>query len=55
MLIKILGLLVAFLGLLVLKYFPDISDYQKKSMLLSGILIGVIMIVLGIVMLIFGD
>ena len=54
MLIKILGLITIFIGFLVLKYFPGISDHQAKGMTLSGILIGAAISIIGIVMLIFG-
>ena len=54
MLIKIFGLLAVFLGFLILKYFPDVSDFQKSQMTLFGVLIGVALSIAGIVMLIFG-
>ena len=54
MIIKILGLIAVFLGVLVLKYFPDMSDYQKKQMTMSGILIGIILCIAGAIMIIFG-
>jgi len=54
MIYKILGLIFLAIGFLVLKYFPDISDYQKKGMTLSGILIGILFALIGIGLLIFG-
>jgi len=51
---KIIGLILTIIGFLILKYFPDISSYQKEGMTLSGILIGVIIILIGIGLLIFG-
>ena len=54
MLVKILGLLAIFVGFLILKYFPDIADFQKSQMTMSGIVIGVVVAVIGVVMLIFG-
>lgn len=54
MIIKILGLIMVFIGLLILKYFPDMSDYQNKGMTLFGILIGVLLSIVGIIMLVAG-
>jgi len=51
---RILGLILIALGFVILKYFPDISSYQHKGMTLSGILIGVLFILIGIGLLIFG-
>jgi len=54
MLVRILGLITVFLGFLILKFFPDISDYQNKGMTLLGILIGVILSIMGIIMIVVG-
>jgi len=54
MIIKFFGVLLLFVGFLVLKYFPDVSTYQKKGMTLSGILIGIIFFLIGIGLIIFG-
>ena len=54
MIAKVFGLVMIFLGFLALKYFPDISDYQKKGMTLSGILVGIILSIIGIILLIVG-
>ncbi|MFH0929328.1 MAG: hypothetical protein V1818_03160 [Candidatus Aenigmatarchaeota archaeon] len=54
MILKVLGLIMLFLGFLVLKYFPDMSDYQQKGMTSFGILIGVVLSITGIIMLIVG-
>jgi len=54
MIIKIFGLLMLFVGFLILKYFPSISSYQKGGMTLSGILIGIIFFLVGIGLIIFG-
>ncbi|NIO44851.1 MAG: hypothetical protein GTN36_04860 [Candidatus Aenigmarchaeota archaeon] len=51
---KIIGLILAFVGFLILKYFPGVSDYQHKGHTLTGILIGVILILIGIVLMVFG-
>ena len=55
MIVKVFGLVMIFVGFLILKYFPGISDYQKKGMTLSGVLIGIIISIIGIIMLILGD
>jgi hypothetical protein len=54
MILKILGLISLFLGFLVLKYFPGISDYQEGGMTSFGILIGIVLSIAGIIMLIVG-
>ena len=54
MILKIFGILMIIVGFLILKYFPDISDYQKKDMAMSGILVGVILFLVGIGLIIFG-
>jgi hypothetical protein len=54
MIIRFFGVLLIFVGFLILKYFPDISGYQKKEMTLSGILIGIVIILIGIGLIIFG-
>ena len=51
---KILGLILAILGFAILKYFPDTKSYQHLGMTMSGILIGVLFILIGIGLLIFG-
>jgi hypothetical protein len=54
LLYKVLGLILAVVGFLILKYFPDVSTYQSKSFSLTGILIGIVFILVGIGLLIFG-
>ena len=54
MILKIFGLLLIVLGFLILKYFPDMQRYQTSDFTMSGILIGAVMIVVGIVLVIFG-
>jgi len=54
MIYKIIGLILLAIGFLILKYFPDISSYQKNEMTLSGILIGILFALIGIGLLIFG-
>jgi hypothetical protein len=54
MILKILGLLLVILGFFILKFFPDISRYQREGMTLSGILIGAMFFLVGILLIIFG-
>jgi len=54
MILKIVGLILAFFGILMLKYFPGIGDHQVEGFTLSGILIGVILILVGAILVIFG-
>jgi len=54
MLYKILGLILVVLGVVILKYFPDVSSYQHSGMTMSGILIAVVLILVGIGLIIFG-
>ena len=54
MILKVIGLIMALVGALMLKYFPDISEHQVEGFTLSGILIGVVLILVGIVLLFFG-
>ncbi len=54
MILKIFGLLMVIVGFFILKYFPDMTRYQRNSFAMSGILIGVVMFLLGIGLLIFG-
>ena len=51
---KVLGLVSVVIGLLIIKYFPDITSYQHEGMTLSGIFIGVVLILVGAGLLIFG-
>jgi hypothetical protein len=54
MLTRVIGLLLAVIGFLILKYFPSITSHQKSEMTMTGILIGVILILIGIGLMIFG-
>lgn len=49
-----IGLLLTVIGLLMLKFFPDIGDYQNAKMTMSGILIGVLLIIIGLGMTFLG-
>jgi hypothetical protein len=49
-----MGLLLTVIGLLMIKFFPDMSDYQPAKMTMSGILIGAILTLIGLVMIIVG-
>ena len=51
---KIIGLILAFVGFLILKFFPGVSDYQRREHTLTGILTGVILILIGIGLMVFG-
>jgi len=51
---KIIGLAFIILGFWIVKYFPDIMSYQRKEMTLTGILIGIVLLLVGIGLLIFG-
>jgi hypothetical protein len=55
---KIIGLIFAFLGFLMLKYFPGWvgagTGHQTPGFSLSGILIGIAMVLIGIGLLILG-
>ena len=54
MLLRIIGLILALVGFLMLKYFPGVSQHQVKGFTLSGILIAVILILVGIGLIVFG-
>ena len=54
MILRVVGLILAFIGVLMLKYFPGISEHQFGGFTLSGILIGVVLILVGIVLLFIG-
>jgi hypothetical protein len=54
MIYKIFGLFLAVFGFLILKFFPDMGSYQHSGMTLSAILIGVVLILVGIGLLVFG-
>lgn len=54
MILKVIGLILAFVGILMLKYFPGISEHQVEGFTLSGILIGVVLILVGAILVIFG-
>lgn len=48
MITQVIGLIMALVGFLILKYFPDVNDYQLRGVTLSGILIAIILILVGI-------
>jgi len=54
MIIKVVGAILAFVGFLMLKFFPGLSDHQREGFTLSGILIGIILILVGIGMIFLG-
>jgi MFS superfamily sulfate permease-like transporter len=45
---QIIGLIMALVGFLILKYFPDIADHQISGYTMSAILIAIILILVGI-------
>jgi hypothetical protein len=51
---KAIGILLALAGLLMLKFFPDISDYQPEAFSKSGIMIAIALILIGAVMVVIG-
>ncbi len=51
---KLIGVFAILVGFWFLKYFPDISGYQKREMTMTGILIGIILLLIGIGLLVFG-
>ena len=54
MIYKLLGLVLLALGFAIVKYFPDVDSYQHGGMTLSGILVGIVLILVGAILLIFG-
>ena len=54
MIIKIIGFILAFVGALILKYFPGVGDYQAKEFTLTGILLGIVLILVGVGLILFG-
>ena len=53
-LFKLIGLVVLLVGLFVMKNFPDIAQYQQKEMTVSGLFLGMIMFLAGLVLMVFG-
>ena len=53
LLTKIAGLVLAAIGVFLVIEFPDIGDYQKSSMSVTGIFLGLIFMILGVYLLIF--
>lgn len=54
MIYKIVGLILAIFGFAIIKFFPDTASYQHSGMTITGILIGVLFILIGIGLVIFG-
>lgn len=52
--LKVLGVILAIVGILILKVFPDVGSYQRPEFVASGLFIGAILLVVGIALLIFG-
>lgn len=53
-LLKIVGVLLMFVGVLIVRYFPGVASYQKIGMTLAGIWTGILLFLIGIVLLIYG-
>lgn len=53
LLTKLAGLVLAAIGAFLVFQFPDITDYQKKGMGITGILLGFVFLILGVYLLIF--
>ena len=53
MLYKIIGFFMLLIGAFIVRYFPDVSDYQAKQMTLTGIWIGILFIIVGLIMIVF--
>ncbi len=53
MIIRVIGLVLAFVGFLMIKYFPGVREHQRRGFTLSGILIGIILILIGIGLMFF--
>lgn len=51
---KILGIVLSIVGFLILKFFPDTTTYQTHSFTMTGIFIGVLFILAGAGLIIFG-
>ena len=51
---KAIGILLALVGILMLKFFPDIADYQSEGLTKSGIVIGIVLIAMGALLIVFG-
>lgn len=53
MLYKIIGFFLLVLGAFIIRYFPDVSDYQAPKMTVTGIWVGIILVIVGLVMIIY--
>lgn len=54
MITQVIGLILAIVGFLMLKYFPDQTDYQISGYTMSGILIAIILILVGVYLIFSG-
>lgn len=52
--LRLLGIVLLAVGALLLRHFPDIGGYQRGEMLVAGLFVGVLLLVLGIALVIFG-
>jgi hypothetical protein len=53
LLTKVAGLILAALGIFLAFEFPDITEYQRAEMSKTGILVGLILVIIGVYLLIF--
>lgn len=49
--LKILGIILILFGIFLVKEFPDIGKYQSESWSWTGIKLGIILIIIGIILL----
>jgi len=54
MIIKVIGIILALIGFLILKFFPDFVEHQREGFTLSGIFIAILMILIGAAMVWWG-
>lgn len=51
---KWFGIILIAIGILIIIYFPQISEHQPKGLTRAGLLFGVVLIIAGAMLLIFG-
>jgi len=54
MILKVVGSILAFFGILLIIYFPTEADHEIQGFTFSGIFIGIVLILVGAVLVIFG-
>lgn len=53
-LLKVLGIVLLVFGFWLIRYFPGIRDYQRAGFAKSGIFIGLLIILAGVILLVVG-